>query len=81
MNIGTENYYINHTILMLLIIIFIFVVYIVFWFTTMEPFINEYKYIKMELGRSYDKERYRYWKKELNKLYLRYIPFIGRFFR
>ena len=81
MNTGIENYYINRTVLLMLIILFIFIVYIVFWFTTMEPFINEYKYIKMEIGRSFDEERYQYWKKELRRLYLRYLPFIGRFFR
>lgn len=44
------------------------------------PFLREREYIKMEIKRSFDEEEYRYWKRRLKKLYLRSIPFIGRFF-
>jgi len=36
--------------------------------------------IKNEIERAVGNEYY-YWKKKLKKLYLKHIPFIGRFFR
>ena len=44
------------------------------------PFKNKRDYIKMEMSRSDDNEYY-YWKRKLKKLYLSYIPIIGRFFK
>ena len=42
------------------------------------PFSQRRAYIKTEMCRAYDKREYRYWKKELKKLYLEQIPFIGK---
>ena len=38
------------------------------------------RYIKMEMNRAMSENEYKRWKKELRKLYLSAIPFIGRFF-
>ncbi len=45
------------------------------------PLIRARRFIKMEMGRSFNESEYRYWKRELKRLYLRHIPIIGRFFR
>lgn len=45
------------------------------------PFKEERDYIKMEMARSFEEKEYRYWRRELKRLYLRSIPLIGRFFR
>ena len=45
------------------------------------PFKEERDYIKMEMERSFEEDEYRYWRRELKRLYLRSIPFIGRFLR
>ena len=44
------------------------------------PFKKERDYIKMEMERSYKQDEYRHWQRKLKRLYLRSIPFIGRFF-
>ena len=52
-----------------------------FFINFLLPFKEERDYIKMEMARSYEEDEYRYWRRELRKLYLRSIPLIGRFFR
>ena len=44
-------------------------------------FKEERDYIKMEMERSFEEEEYRYWRRELKRLYWRSIPLIGRFLR
>lgn len=52
------------------------------YYSVILPFIEERKYLKMELRRSrYGGEEYHHYKKELKRLYLRFIPLIGRFFK
>ena len=46
---------------------------------TFLPFKEKRMYIKMEMARRHSKSSYRYWKKELKKLYLTNIPIIGFF--
>lgn len=41
------------------------------------PFSADRRYIKAEIHRSYDEGEYRYWKRELKKLYISQIPFLG----
>lgn len=43
------------------------------------PFNEERQYIKMEINRSCSKQEYKYWKKEMKKLYLKSIPIIRWF--
>ena len=45
------------------------------------PFKKQRDYIKMEMKRSLEEQEYRYWRRELKKLYLQAIPLIGKFFR
>lgn len=61
--------------------IFIFFIIIAFWFGSVEPFLRELKDIKMDMADSRSETEYRYLKREMRRLYLRYIPFIGIFFR
>jgi len=69
-------------LLCVVIITALLIVSIVLYHSVILPFIEERKYLKMELRRSeYDGEEYRYYKKKLNRLYLSCIPFIGRFFK
>ncbi len=60
--------------------IVIFFVLLVVYFEIIAPLMEDRARIKMEMYRSYDEEEYRYWKRELKRLYLRHIPLIGRFF-
>lgn len=66
--------------------LFIFLEFIVLLLTTayylrvIAPFIADRHYIKMEINRSVGGE-YRYWKRELKKLYLCNIPILGWLFR
>lgn len=43
------------------------------------PFNEERQYIKMEIKRSCSKQEYKYWKKEMKKLYRKSIPIIRWF--
>ena len=45
------------------------------------PFLDERKYIIMEIHRSSEKSEIMYWKRALKILTLRQIPIIGRLFR
>lgn len=38
---------------------------------------NDANYIKMEIGRATYYAEYRFWKRELKRLYLSQVPFIG----
>ncbi len=62
------------------VVIIGFFIVLAFYFNVIAPFMKARDYIKMEMQRS-DGERYKYWKSELKRLYIRHIPFIGRFFR
>ncbi len=41
------------------------------------PFSEGRRYIKAEIHRSYNESEYRYWKRELKKLYISQIPIVG----
>ncbi len=71
----------NVTILLLMILIFIvlFVALVLFITRVVMPFNISRNYILMEMERADTDEEYDHWKKELRKLYLRNIPFFGRF--
>ena len=57
---------------------FLFLAFIINFYL---PFKEDRDYIKQEMERSFDEEEYRYWQRELKRLYLRSIPLIGRFFK
>ena len=61
-------------VLFLIISFFIFLIVIIFLLTVWIPFLEELKYIKMEINRSKGREK-RYWKRELKYHYLGLIPF------
>lgn len=67
---------------MIIILVFaVLVIFIVTFINAYLPFKERKDYIKMEIGRSDSEREYRYWKKELKRLYLQSIPIIGRFFK
>ncbi len=68
-------------IILFLSAIILFFIIIVIWINNVVPFLEKREYIKMEIKRCEDGDKYIYWKKELKKLYLHSIPIIGRFFR
>ena len=43
------------------------------------PFSEGRRYIKAEIHRSYNEREYRYWKRELKKLYISQIPILGKY--
>ncbi len=55
-----------------------FTVIIIFYFTILLPFINERKYIKMEIQRAMSEGEYKYWIKQLREFYIDNIPLLGR---
>ena len=60
--------------------VLIFFVLLALYFNFIVPFVKEREYVKMEMRRSYSEDEYRFWKRELRRVYLRHIPIIGRFF-
>lgn len=42
-----------------------------------KPFSRDKEYIKLEIRRAYSYDELLYWKRELKKLYISYIPIIG----
>lgn len=44
----------------------------------LKPFIEDRQYIKSEIKRAHSKNSRQYWKGELKKLYISYIPIIGK---
>lgn len=73
----------GNAVLLLLLVIFVPFILIASIYNIImiiRPFLREREYIKMEMKRSFDEDEYRYWKHRLKKLYLRSIPFIGKFF-
>ena len=76
-----NNYQDNNTLLLIFFAIFLLLISaIILYFKVIYPFLDERKYIKMELNRS-SGEEYLYWKKQLKKLYLTQIPLIGYFIK
>ena len=43
------------------------------------PFSEGRRYIKAEIHRAYNESEYRYWKRELKKLYISQIPILGKY--
>lgn len=43
------------------------------------PFNKTHEYIKMEMNRSCSRSEYKYWKKEMRKLYVQLIPVVRWF--
>ena len=64
----------------LFFVVILYLVALILYFNVIKPFVEARRYIKMEMQRS-DSEEYKYWKKELKKLYIHYIPFIGLFIK
>jgi len=60
--------------------VLIFFVLLALYFNFIVPLVKEREYVKMEMRRSYSEDEYRFWKRELRRVYLRHIPIIGRFF-
>lgn len=71
----------DNTLFLIGIVILIFFAIIIFWVTIVIPLAEQRDYIKMEMQRSTSETEYNYWEKELKKLYLRYIPIIGKFIK
>jgi len=68
----------GNSIITFLFIIFLFSTFVlVFWIFYLLPFTEKRKYIKMEISRTKDEENI-FWKKELKKLYICQIPFLGK---
>ena len=76
-----DNYGAFDIILFLAVNILLIFIVILIWINNIVPFLEKREYIKMEIKRSDNDDRYCYWKNELKKLYLHSIPIIGRFLR
>lgn len=61
------------------IVIIVVLAFMCLYFNTILPFMDERKYIKTEMERSYDKSEYIHWQHELKRLYRRYIPIVKWF--
>ena len=80
MDYGIETIFKDEVTIIFVIIVVIFL-FLAFFVNVYLPFEKEKLYIKMEMKRSFSEDEYLYWKSELKHLYLKYIPFIGRFFK
>ena len=50
-----------------------------FYVNIIRPFSEGGRYIKAEMHRAYTESEYRYWKRELKKLYISQIPILGNY--
>ncbi len=66
--------------LFIAILVILFFAIVAVYFKVILPFVYERNYIKMELKRVESEQEYYYWKRELNKIYLKYLIPFGRFF-
>lgn len=80
MEYGTSPRFFTETMIAIAVFV-ILVIFIVVFINAYLPFKERRDYIKMEIGRSDSEREYRYWKKELKRLYIKSIPLIGRFFK
>lgn len=64
---------------LLLIVLFFVLLFFMFAFyqKVIKPFQDDRKYIKLQLSKAYDNDEYRFWKRELRRLYLIRVPFVG----
>lgn len=46
---------------------------------TIKPFIEARAYVKTELQRTLGEPEYKYWRREMSKLYVELIPLLGKF--
>ena len=78
-----NTYVLSQDIIIMIIIVAILLclIGVGIWLSFLGPFMDQRTYIIMEIKRSNSKNEYRYWKKQLKKLYLESIPLIGRFFK
>ena len=66
--------------LFIAILVILFFAIVAVYFKVILPFIYERNYIKMEVKRAECEQEYYYWKRELKKIYLKYLIPFGRFF-
>lgn len=66
--------------LFIAILVILFFAIVAVYFKVILPFVYERNYIKMELKRVESEQEYYYWKRELKKIYLKYLIPFGRFF-
>lgn len=52
---------------------------LVLYYNVVRPFLESDEYIKLEIGRAGSEREKRYWKRELKKLYVSMIPFLGEY--
>ena len=67
----------GETRLMIIIIAALIFCFIGFYATVIIPFKKERRYLKMELKRSAEEDK-EYWKREIRRLYISYIFFMGK---
>lgn len=70
--------YTENTITLLFLIPILFLAILALYFNVIKPFSEDKAYIKMEIQRAFDESEYRYWKREMKKLYISYIPILGK---
>lgn len=71
----------TEALIFILLCLFIFLLIAALFFKKMFQYINERESIKAEMQSSFSRREYLYWKRKLKRLYLKYLPFIGRFFK
>lgn len=65
----------------LIILAFVLIIVLYLYVEILVPFNERRKYIKLEINRSCSEQEYNHWKKEMKKLYRKYIPLIGWFLK
>ena len=76
-----NNYTYYDALMFIVLFIMISFLIIALCFKKIFQYINERDYIKAQMQSSHSKREYIYWKRKLKKLYLNYLPLIGRFLR
>ena len=68
-------------IIIIIVAILLCLIGVGIWLSFLRPFMDKRAYIIMEMKRSSSINEYKYWKKQLKKLYLGSIPIIGGLFK
>lgn len=53
------------------------ILFFAFYMRIVKPFCEERRYIISQMRGAYDYDEYKYWRRELTKLYIEHIPLIG----
>ena len=71
----TQNDFQSIILLVVMVVVYLLLLLV---FKGILPYMKQRKYLKGELDRALSEREYKYWNKKLRRLYLDYIPILGK---